>query len=146
MLKPPACDEVYYFPANGKNCSAYTDSARIERLCSLEKELVARRAFDTLFTSTTSGNTRSSGTTTPPSDAVGSGHLHVNDNPNRTTNDYTRTKQLVNPDIALLVNPIGSSSPWQWLLFFCVGCIVGLFARRKPKIMQIVNATAAVAV
>lgn len=48
LVKPPGCDEVYFFPADGDNCSAYTNKGkkRRSRLCRAEKLHDARVAWE----------------------------------------------------------------------------------------------------
>lgn len=48
LHKPPGCDEVYYFPADGEQCSSHTDMGkdRIAGLCRDEKDQDARTAYE----------------------------------------------------------------------------------------------------
>lgn len=51
LYKPPECDEVYYFPADGDECSAFTDKGkeRMKKLCQNERKHDARIAYEDIL-------------------------------------------------------------------------------------------------
>jgi len=150
LYKPPGCEEVYFFPADGNSCSAFTDKGkeRIERLCRNEKTHDARVAYEDILlkgtrskesidepSSSTRTSSSNSATISKPSDyrlhSTAPGHILNNQSlrNGHTSRLSAGLDQVVAP-------PSYYVSSWiTQISFFLLGAGMSMFfGRRKMRI------------
>lgn len=130
LHKPPNCDEVYYFPGDDEECSAFTDAGkeRMERLCREEKNHNARRAYDKLFSTNQGGAEEPDDAqiNVPPIPAILNSTLVVeadaiNESPTKVSS-------------TILVQDTSTPGYITNASFFLVGMVVSLFIRKRLRV------------
>lgn len=142
LHRPPGCDEVYYFPADGEKCSAFTDMGkeRIERLCREEKEQDARVAYEKFMKPKERSFTRKersdAQTEAAKREKARDSLLRMQSFQNTTAN----ARVIVSSSTLLIQGGGGGATindDWPLhVLFFLAGIVVSLLLRSKVEIYR----------